>query len=108
MNEKKFIPGLIKKYSEKIPELQEVKNVYTQKCEDLFGKIEPGTEDSIAFEELVLEAMANSPAAIEAVREFLIKRKNDRDGGRIRGKKLVIDEHTLNVVPEDVFKDREN
>lgn len=105
---KEIIPNLIKKYSEEIPELQEVKNLYTQKCEDLFGKIEADSEDMIAFQELVLEAVSNSPAAAEVVREFLVKRKNKRDAERGSGKKLVIDEHTLNVIPEDVFKDREN
>lgn len=105
---KEIIPNLIKKYSAEIPELQEVKNLYTHKCEELFGKIEEESPDMVAFQELVLEAMAKSPAAIEAVREFLIKRKNKHDAEREPGKKLIIDEHTLNVIPEDVFKDREN
>jgi hypothetical protein len=100
---------LVKKYSEEIPELQEVKKLYTHKCEELFGKIEEvDSEDMIAFQELVLEAMAKSPAAVDAIREFLIKRKNERDAVRQPSKKLVIDEHNLNVIPEDIFKDREN
>lgn len=71
--------NMVKKYTEGSPELTELKSRYTKKCEELFGKIDQESPDMIAFQELVLEAIAESPEAVGALKQVLLKQKEKRE-----------------------------
>ncbi len=95
---------MVKKYVEESPKLQELKDVYTRKCEELFGKIEEESADMTAFRELVLEAMAESPEAMEALRQVLMEHKKKRDEKTVEPyEDLVIDNEGKLTHKEDIF-----
>ena len=105
MGLEKLERGTLEKIAESSPELQEL---YLKKFQEIEDKINKKEADWGDFESLLYEAITHSEEGVEIVTKFLKQRMEKRAKETRGGKKLIIDEHTLDVIPEDVFKHREN
>ena len=71
----------------------------------MFGKVEEESDDMVAFRELVLEAMSESPEAVEALKQVLVEHKKKRDEARSVEpyKDLVVGKDGILAHKNDIF-----